>query len=88
MKLGQSSDKAKRSKDCLGNSAVKSEPPRPTYGEAGTGKRAKQEAQMDHSIQSSRSKERIIIIANGIKVLSKPADATRRKKLGERSGEG
>ncbi len=43
---------------------------------------------MDRSIQSSRSEERIIIIANGIEVLSKPADATHRKKPGKRSGEG
>ncbi len=43
---------------------------------------------MDRSIQSSRSEEQIIIIANGIEVLSKTADATCRKKLGERSGEG
>ncbi len=43
---------------------------------------------MDRSIQSSRSEEWIVIIANGIEVLSKPADVTRRKKPGERSSEG
>ncbi len=74
--------------NCLGNSTVESEPPWLADGEAGTRKRAKQEARMDHSIQSSGSKEWIIIIANGIEVLSKPADATCRKKPGERSGEG
>ncbi len=55
---------------------------------AGTRKRTKQEVRMDHSIQLSRSEEWIIIIANGVEVLSKPADAMRRKKPGERSGEG
>ncbi len=80
-KLGQS-------KDCLGNSAVESELPRLADGEARTRKRSKQEAQMDRSIQSSRSEEYIVIVANGVEVLSKPADATRRKKPGERSVEG
>ncbi len=75
--------------NCLGNSTVESEPPRPADGEAGSGKRAaKQETQMDHSIQSSGSEEWIIIIADGIEVLSKPADATCRKKPGKRNGKG
>ncbi len=72
-KLGQS-------KNCLGNSAVESELPWPADGEAGTGKRAKQEVWMDRSIQSSGSKEWIVIIVNGVEVLSKLADATRRKE--------
>ncbi len=74
--------------NCLGNSTVESEPPRPADGEAGTRKRAKQETRMDHSMQSSRSEEWIVIVANGIEVLSKLADTTCRKKPGKRSGEG
>ncbi len=57
-------------------------------GEAGTKNRVKQEARMDRSIQSSGSEEWIVVIADGIEVLSKLADATHRKKLGKRNGDG
>ncbi len=39
-------------------------------------------------ISRADPKNGIIIIANGIEGLSKPADTTHRKKPGERSGEG
>ncbi len=74
--------------NCSGNSAVESEPPRSADGEAGTKKRIKQKVWMDRSIQSSGSKEWIVIVADGVEVLSKPADAMCRKKPGMRNGEG
>ncbi len=73
---------------CLGNSAVALEPPQSADGEEKKKKRIKQEVRMDCSIQSSGSEEWIIIGADGIEALSKPADAMHRKKLGERNGDG
>ncbi len=75
--------------NCLANATVESELPWPADGAAGTGERAaKQETQMDHSMQLSRSEEWIIVITDGVKVLSKPADTMCRKKPGKRNGEG